>query len=163
MRPKVSSWFKERQQPARGGPERVAVDVFPSASYLVLAKLFFVAAMACSNGFAHALPGPWPQEMLEPVKLDVAWNGDFEASAVNGFHDFGAQWSDGRVELLALVSNESDVVASDKADEKRERVEKDRIDSSDGLKEWLQWAASPLLWLVFGLILGGAFERPRRR
>lgn len=155
-------WFEEGQQNSCGGKVGLRVNLARARSWIVVLA-FFAAAATGSDCIAQSLSSPGPQEVLEAIKIDVAGDVQPVPAAVDRLDEFSTQRSGGGVELLSLVSDKRDAVPSHDSHKERERVQQDRVGGSDGLKEWLQWAASPFMWLVLGLIVGGAFERPRRR
>ena len=128
----------------------------------VTSTLFFTAFLALPQSQAKVAPSQWPEMPLNQVNFNVSGPLVLSSGALAVNEQSGAHGRDGGVELLPLVAHDGDAVSNNQPHKEGQGVLKNRIDPSDEFKDWIQVLASPVLWLLFGLFCGGAFERRRR-
>lgn len=104
---------------------------------------------------------PRPHQMFKGIKLHGAWYLYPPSRVFDVLDKLGPDRRDSRVELTTLVSSERNVVAGKCSDQEPERAAQNGINCSDELKDWVHVLTPPAVGLLFGLIVGGAFSRPR--
>jgi hypothetical protein len=140
------------------GSNRRLVNVVPIARWQA-ALLCAMAFLQPIKGSAHSAAPPRHHEMLEAVNLNVTWDIHPPSWARNTADQHFSNGINRHVEFLALVSAQSDAVPDVKTSKETETVENDRAVLGEDRERFQHRLLVALAWLVFGLVVGGAFSR----
>jgi hypothetical protein len=134
-----------------------------NTAHLVALFLLFGCLFVSFDGFAKPASSPNRETLNQQIQFHDSRPRAVGRRAFSQLEEDGPDRTSGVVEFFPLVSSDGKPVTNQKTNQKREHTEKGILNYlPEELKEWIHLLATPLLWFVLGVILGGGFLFSRR-